>query len=73
MTRNAKGGSLLLAGLAAFAYYKYSKLSDEDKKELISSWKEKGKHLLSGLPLVSNLFGKHEEAGMRGSQNSYAL
>ncbi len=38
-------GSLLLAGLAAFAYYKYSKLSPEDKSNLVATIKEKGKKL----------------------------
>ena len=38
-------GSLLLAGLAAFAYYKYSKLSPDEKKNLFGSIKEKGKKL----------------------------
>jgi hypothetical protein len=33
---------LLLAGLAAFAYYKYSKMTPEKKNDL----KEKGKDLL---------------------------
>ncbi len=38
-------GSLLLAGLAAFAYYKYSKFSPEDKSNLVATIKEKGKKL----------------------------
>ena len=42
--RLPKGG-LLLAGLAAFAYYKYSKLSPEDKRNLAGTIKEKGKKL----------------------------
>lgn len=36
---------LLLAGLAAFAYYKYSKLSPEEKKDLKGTIKEKGKKI----------------------------
>jgi hypothetical protein len=44
MTRNKGGmGSLLLAGAAAFAYYKYSKMSADQKRELVSGIKEKGK------------------------------
>lgn len=38
-------GSLLLAGLAAFAYYKYSKLSPEKKQNLTKTLKEKGQKL----------------------------
>lgn len=33
---------LLLAGLAAYGYYKYSKMSEAEKKNLVSGWKEKG-------------------------------
>ncbi|MCU7551094.1 hypothetical protein OCK74_18385 [Chitinophagaceae bacterium LB-8] len=36
-------GSLLLAGAAAFAYYKYSKMSDQQKRDLVNGLKEKGK------------------------------
>ncbi len=44
MTRNKGGmGSLLLAGAAAFAYYKYSKMSAQEKSELVTGLKEKGK------------------------------
>ena len=47
MLQNSKlpKGGLLLAGLAAFAYYKYSKMSAEDKANLISGLKEKGQKL----------------------------
>lgn len=37
--RNKNG--LLLAGLAAFAYYKYSKMSPESKRKMVDSVKEK--------------------------------
>ena len=43
MIRNSKSSTpLLLAGLAAFAFYKYKKMSPEKKNEL----KEKGKDLV---------------------------
>ncbi len=45
MQNKLPAGSLLLAGLAAFAYYKYSKLSPEDKSNLVATIKEKGKKL----------------------------
>jgi hypothetical protein len=38
-------GTLLAAGLAAFAYYKYSKMSEEQKKKLVSDLKEKAQDL----------------------------
>jgi hypothetical protein len=47
MTQNKKGpgGGLLLAGLAAFAYYKYSKMSSTEKENLVSDLKAKGQKL----------------------------
>ncbi|MCW3081182.1 hypothetical protein [Segetibacter sp.] len=44
--QNRKGtGGLLLAGLAAFAYYKYSKLSSAEKETLVGDLKAKGQKL----------------------------
>ena len=47
MLQNSKipKGGLLLAGIAAFAYYKYSKMSQEEKTNLVSGLKEKGQKL----------------------------
>lgn len=45
MFQNKKSGGLLLAGLAAFAYYKYSKMSDEQKKNIVGDLKAKGQKL----------------------------
>ena len=42
MLFNKKGG-LLLAGLAAYAYYRYSKLTPEQKKDLTTKIKDQGK------------------------------
>jgi len=38
-------GRLLLAGLAAFAYYKYSRLTQDQKRELANNVKQKGRQL----------------------------
>ena len=38
-------GRLLLAGLAAFAYYKYSRLNQDQKRELANNVKQKGRQL----------------------------
>ena len=38
-------GKWLLAGLAAFAYYKYSRLTQDQKRELADNLKQKGKQL----------------------------
>lgn len=47
MLQNSKipKGGLILAGLAAFAYYKYSKMSPEQRSTLVSDLKEKGQKL----------------------------
>ncbi len=44
--RRSNSGSLLLAGLAAFAYYKYSKMTPEERRNLFDSLKAKGKKLV---------------------------
>jgi hypothetical protein len=55
MLRNKTG--LLLAGLAAFGYYKYSKMTPEQRNNLI----EKGKGLLNkNFGGLENLFGKKQ-------------
>jgi hypothetical protein len=36
---------LLVAGLAAFAYYKYSQMSEDQKRDLVNNLKEKGQKL----------------------------
>ncbi len=38
-------GALLLAGLAAFAYYKYNKMSEDEKRNLVGTLKDKGQKL----------------------------
>lgn len=38
-------GTLLAAGLAAFAYYKYSKMSEEEKRSMVNDLKEKAQNL----------------------------
>ena len=38
-------GTLLAAGLAAFAYYRYSKMSEEEKQTLVSDLKDKAQNL----------------------------
>ena len=55
-----KSLSLLLAGIAAYGYYKYSKMSDTEKKNFINSLKEKGKKVFDQyVPSdVQNKFGK---------------
>jgi len=38
-------GGLLLAGLAAFAYYKYNKMSPQQRTDMVNNLKEKGKKI----------------------------
>lgn len=47
MSQNrTRSGSLLLAGLAAFAYYKYSKMTPEQRRSMLDGLKEKGRQLV---------------------------
>ena len=41
--------TMLLAGAAAFAYYKYSKMSADKKKDLVNGLKDKASKLFGGL------------------------
>lgn len=67
MFQNKKSATpLLLAGLAAFAYYKYSKMTPEQKQDLTGTIKEKGKKIYDKYvpQSVKDMFGKnkhHEE------------
>lgn len=38
-------GTLIAAGLAAFAYYKYSKMSEEQKQNMVTDLKAKAQNL----------------------------
>ena len=50
-----RGMGLLLAGLAAYGYYKYSKMSAEEKRNLM----DKGKKIVEdNFGSLGNLFGK---------------
>lgn len=57
-------GGLLLAGAAAFAYYKFSKMSDQQKKDMVNGIREKGKKFYdeSIQGNLKNLFNKKETA-----------
>lgn len=53
-----KKGTVLLAGLAALAYYKYNKMTASEKENLKSSLKKTGQKIVDQLPEeVKNLFG----------------
>ena len=58
---------LLLAGLAAFGYYKYSKMSDQEKQDL----KEKGKKFFDdNLGGIKNMFGQKGNTQTAGGDRS---
>ena len=52
-------GGIIVAALAAFAYYKYSKLTPEQKRDLVNKIKGKGQQLYNDyVPAdVKNKFG----------------
>ena len=53
---------LLLAGLAAYGYYKYSKMSADEKEKLVGGLKEKGRKLYDeNVPQnIKDLFGQKQ-------------
>jgi hypothetical protein len=59
----APKGSLVLAGLAAFAYYKYSKMSKQEKDSLVGDLKTKGQKLYDEYAPeeVKSLFNKKQQ------------
>lgn len=65
-------GSLLLAGAAAFGLYKYSKMSQEEKNNLV----DKGKKLFDeNVPEnIKNMLGKKDntQTANTNSQNVYS-
>jgi hypothetical protein len=64
MTRKPGLGSLLLLGAAAFGAYKYSKMSGQQKKDLL----DKGKKLMNdNLGGLGNVFGKTSGVQANGS------
>ena len=65
-----KVAPFLLAGLAAYGYYKYSKMSDQEKQDLMNKGKKFVDENLGGL---KDLFGKAaNQAGGGGfSKNSF--
>ncbi|CAN5585234.1 hypothetical protein BH10BAC3_BH10BAC3_20470 [soil metagenome] len=61
MFGNKKG--LLLAGLAAYAYYKYNKMTPAEKEKLVGGIKEKGQKLYDDyVPAeIKNMIGKKRQ------------
>ncbi len=59
----SKKGTLLMAGLAAFAYYKYKKMSTEEKENITNKVKSTGQKIIDGLPdELKNIFGGKDKA-----------
>jgi hypothetical protein len=68
--------SLVIAGLAAYAYYKYSKMSEEERNNMVSDLKQKGQKLYDDYvpENLKSMFGKKEEQGPEsrfGEGNAY--
>ena len=61
----APTGGLLLAGLAAFAYYKYSKLTPQEKQDLVTNLKDRGRKLWGQ---VSGMTGMQHNQYDQGAQ-----
>ena len=61
------GGGLLLAGLAAFALYKYSKMSPDQKSQLTNNLKEQGKKIFGQV-----MPGMKSQGASQESSNAYS-
>lgn len=61
-------GALILAGLAAFAYYKYNKMNSQQKKDLVDGLKEKGRKIFGSI--IPG--GKSETAGTTANGYSFS-
>lgn len=73
MARRGLGtGSLLLAGIAAFAYYKYSQMSEQQRKDLVNNWKQKGQKLYDDYvpENIKNMMAKKEGSGANGQHHA---
>lgn len=66
-------GTLLAAGLAAFAYYKYSKMSEEQKSSLISDLKDKAQNLYNQYAPaeLKDLFAKKGPASPENAESRF--
>lgn len=68
MARRPGLPGLLLAGAAAYGLYKLSKLSTEERTDLVN----KGKKLVTdNIPGLKNAFGGNNETATNGRVNSY--
>ena len=65
MTRKPGLGSLLLLGAAAFGAYKYSKMSEQQKNDLVTKGKRLVNENLGGLK--SALGKKHSVSSVNGT------
>ncbi len=72
MTKNGKLATLALAGLAAYAYRKYSKMSPDQKENLASDLKEKGRGLVEKYvpENVRSLFGLGKDNSSASGQSN---
>ena len=58
---NIKIGALIAGSLAAFAYYKFKKLSPQEKKDIVDNLKQKGKKLYDEfIPVVKHTMEKNQ-------------
>lgn len=64
---------LLLAGLAAYGYYRYSKMSSEEKEKLVGGIKDKGRRFYDeNVPQnIKDLFGQKQTVNGTSQNNPY--
>jgi hypothetical protein len=63
--------TLLLAGAAAYAYYKYSKMTPEQRKSFVGNLKQKGKDFVDQYMPGSTGSGFNRSAGTASANDRF--
>ncbi|HUR10483.1 MAG TPA: hypothetical protein VM012_03900 [Flavitalea sp.] len=74
LPRKSKGGfgTLLLAGAAAYAYYRYTKMSADQKKDLVNNIKNQGSKIMDQVRgTTSSARNSFEKQANRFEENTF--
>jgi hypothetical protein len=63
-----KSLGLVLAGLAAYAWYKYSQMDEDEKRDLVNNMKEKGKKIFGSIMPGKEATSANGQAYGQGAQ-----
>lgn len=73
LTSKIGTGGLVLAGLAAYAWYKYSRMSEQEKASMVDNLKEKGQKLYDEYvpENVKNMVGQNTKSATMGADSKF--